>query len=114
MTSGAQGDGEDASASGETEGAGASADGKAAKALDTTSASPNGSRPRAERGSSRIIVRCAGRTAVGLVREHNEDNFVVANLSTGQIRPRDQVFEDDVVERGLIFAVCDGMGGAAA
>ena len=48
------------------------------------------------------------------MRDHNEDNFVVANLSTGQIVPRDQVFEDDVVDRGLIFAVCDGMGGAAA
>jgi PPM family protein phosphatase len=61
-----------------------------------------------------ITVRCAGRTAVGQVRDHNEDNFVVANLDTGQIRPRDQVFEDEISDRGLIFAVCDGMGGAAA
>jgi protein phosphatase len=62
----------------------------------------------------KITVHCAGRTAVGQVRDHNEDNFVVANLETGQIRPRDQVCEDEVAERGLIFAVCDGMGGAAA
>jgi serine/threonine protein phosphatase PrpC len=66
------------------------------------------------RSNGRIVVRCAGRTAVGQVRDHNEDNFVVANLGTGQIVPRDLVFEDDVLDRGLIFAVCDGMGGAAA
>jgi serine/threonine protein phosphatase PrpC len=66
------------------------------------------------RSRSRIMVHCAGRTAVGQVRDHNEDNFVVANLGTGQIRPRDQVCEDEVSPRGVIFAVCDGMGGAAA
>jgi protein phosphatase len=70
--------------------------------------------PAPEGGSVRIGVRCAGRTAVGQVRDHNEDNLVVANLGSGVIRPRDQVFEDEVGERGLIFAVCDGMGGAAA
>jgi protein phosphatase len=64
--------------------------------------------------ASRIVTRHAGRTAVGLVREHNEDNFVVANLGTGQLRPRDEVSEDEVGERGLVFVVCDGMGGAAA
>jgi protein phosphatase len=70
--------------------------------------------PAPEGAGGRIGVRCAGRTAVGQVRDHNEDNLVVANLGSGQIRPRDQVFEDEVGERGLIFAVCDGMGGAAA
>jgi protein phosphatase len=68
----------------------------------------------ADSSGVRISVHCAGRTAVGQVRDHNEDNFVVANLETGQIRPRDQVCEDEVAARGLIFAVCDGMGGAAA
>ena len=63
---------------------------------------------------SRIEVTCAGRTAVGQVRDHNEDNFVVANLDSGQVRPRDEVVHDDVGERGVMFAVCDGMGGAAA
>jgi serine/threonine protein phosphatase PrpC len=61
-----------------------------------------------------LIVRYAGRTAVGQVREHNEDNFVIANLSSGQIRPRDQSCEDEIGERGMLFSVCDGMGGAAA
>ena len=48
------------------------------------------------------------------MREHNEDNFVVANLTTGDVHPRDEVVEDEVGARGLMFAVCDGMGGAAA
>ena len=67
-----------------------------------------------EPAPSRIEVRCTGRTAVGQVRDHNEDNFVVANLESGQIRPRDEVVHDDIGERGVVFAVCDGMGGAAA
>lgn len=72
---------------------------------------PHSSPPPAPSG---ITVRCSGRTAVGQVRDHNEDNFVVANLATGEIQPRDEMFEDDIGDRGLIFAVCDGMGGAAA
>jgi protein phosphatase len=39
---------------------------------------------------------------------------VVANLTSGQIRARDVVLEDEVGERGMLFSVCDGMGGAAA
>ncbi len=69
---------------------------------------------RPGRSGGRITIRCAGRTAVGQVRDHNEDNFVVANLGAGEVRPRDQVFEDEVDDRGMLFAVCDGMGGAAA
>src|SRR5256885_1905037 len=69
---------------------------------------------RAAGASGRIAIRAAGRTAVGQVRDHNEDNFVVAHLGSGQVRPRDQVFEDEVDDCGLLFAVCDGMGGAAA
>ena len=64
--------------------------------------------------SSVIAVHSAGRTAVGQVRDHNEDNFVVANLGTGQLRPRDVIVNDDVNDCGILFAVCDGMGGAAA
>lgn len=73
-----------------------------------------GGEPLAPSIASGIVVRCAGRTAVGQVRDHNEDNFVVANLDTGQVQPRDEVFEDAISDRGVVFAVCDGMGGAAA
>jgi serine/threonine protein phosphatase PrpC len=61
-----------------------------------------------------LAVRYAGRSAVGLVREHNEDNFVIANLTTGELSPREASLTDVVGEGGLLFAVCDGMGGAAA
>jgi len=74
---------------------------------DPTTASDNIAR-------GQLTVRYAGRTAVGQVREHNEDNFVIANLSSGQIRPRDQSLEDEIGDRGMLFSVCDGMGGAAA
>jgi serine/threonine protein phosphatase PrpC len=79
---------------------------------DEVTTSQPGDRPATS--ASGIVVRCAGRTAVGQVRDHNEDNFVVANLATGEVQPRDEVFEDEIGDRGLIFAVCDGMGGAAA
>jgi PPM family protein phosphatase len=61
-----------------------------------------------------LNVRYSGRTAVGLVREHNEDNFVIANLTTGEVSERDTCLNDVVGDGGLLFAVCDGMGGAAA
>ncbi len=61
-----------------------------------------------------VRVRYAGRSAVGLVREHNEDNLVIANLASGTLSPREQVCTDQVGADGILFAVCDGMGGAAA
>jgi serine/threonine protein phosphatase PrpC len=64
--------------------------------------------------SSGLGLRFAGRSAVGLVREHNEDNFVIANLTTGDLAARETSLTDAVGEGGMLFAVCDGMGGAAA
>ena len=58
-----------------------------------------------------ITVRVVGRTDVGLVREHNEDNYLLADLATGSREP--QTFHT-VSSAGLLLAVCDGMGGAAA
>jgi serine/threonine protein phosphatase PrpC len=53
-------------------------------------------------------------TDVGLVREHNEDNFLVADLSAGVRGIDERTAIHRVGPRGSIFAVCDGMGGAAA
>ena len=58
-----------------------------------------------------ITVRVVGRTDVGLVREHNEDNYLLADLATGSREP--QTFHE-ISPAGLVLAVCDGMGGAAA
>jgi serine/threonine protein phosphatase PrpC len=58
-----------------------------------------------------IEVRIVGRSDVGLVREHNEDNYLLADLATGS---RDPATFHEVPREGLVLAVCDGMGGAAA
>jgi serine/threonine protein phosphatase PrpC len=63
---------------------------------------------------SGIRVRLFGRTDVGQIREHNEDNFLVADLT----RKSRSLMEGDRVQtvssRGTLMGVCDGMGGAAA
>ena len=62
-----------------------------------------------------IQFKVFGKTHVGLIREHNEDNFMLADLSSdaGPLEGEDE-FEGAVSDRGVAFAVCDGMGGAAA
>jgi protein phosphatase len=62
-----------------------------------------------------ITVDLQGRTDVGREREHNEDNFLIADLSRGQ-RGGPETHGSSVVVggHGLLLAVCDGMGGAAA
>ena len=62
-----------------------------------------------------ITIEVFGKTDVGLVREHNEDNFLIADV-TGGVRaaePRDP-FSFKLGEKGAALLVCDGMGGAAA
>jgi protein phosphatase len=61
-----------------------------------------------------VRVRIFGRTDVGMVREHNEDNFLVADLTQRVRKLQPEVRTHTVGERGTLFAVCDGMGGAAA
>jgi len=67
----------------------------------------------ANQGSG-IRVRLFGRTDVGQIREHNEDNFLVADLTrkSRSLMEGDRV--QNVSERGTLMGVCDGMGGAAA
>ncbi len=61
-----------------------------------------------------IHLRLFGRSDVGQVREHNEDNFVVADL-TRSVRGVAEGNASQVVgPRGMLLGVCDGMGGAAA
>ena len=70
-------------------------------------------------GSIRMLV--AGRTDVGLIREHNEDNFLIVDLGDGAApapasAPAAEVPARELRpgERGALVIVCDGMGGAAA
>ena len=61
-----------------------------------------------------ILVRVFGRTDVGLVREHNEDNFLIADLTSANRSILPEVRTHRIGSRGSVFTVCDGMGGAAA
>ncbi|HEU5305175.1 MAG TPA: protein phosphatase 2C domain-containing protein [Gemmatimonadales bacterium] len=63
-------------------------------------------------GSVRVSV--FGKTDLGRTREHNEDTFLVADLSTGNASLQPEVRHHDVGPRGSLFIVADGMGGAAA
>jgi protein phosphatase len=55
-----------------------------------------------------------GRTDVGQIREHNEDNFLIADLTRKSRSLMEADREQAVGPGGTVFAVCDGMGGAAA
>lgn len=61
-------------------------------------------------------VQFAGRTDVGLVREHNEDNLMALDLSERMQPPLADgtALRLEVGPRGALLVVCDGMGGAAA
>ncbi|MCB9601376.1 MAG: serine/threonine-protein phosphatase [Sandaracinus sp.] len=73
--------------------------------------------------SGPISYRLFGIIDVGLVREHNEDNFMTIDLTDGtntcwggedDPHSGEKLLQGEVRDKGLILAVCDGMGGAAA
>jgi len=61
-----------------------------------------------------LKVEVFGRTDVGRTRDHNEDSFLVADLTRRIASLQPEVREHEVGERGSLFVVADGMGGAAA
>ncbi len=73
---------------------------------------PAAEAPAAE-PAPKVTVHIAGATDVGRIREHNEDNYLLADL-TRATRGDTVSGSFTVGEAGLLFAVCDGMGGALA
>ena len=52
---------------------------------------------------------------MGLIREHNEDNFLIADVDAGlKTSSLDDNLQFTLGAKGALFLVCDGMGGAAA
>lgn len=64
------------------------------------------------KGSVRVSV--FGKTDLGRTRDHNEDTYLVADLSSGSVVSSATAAEHVVGPRGCLFMVADGMGGAAA
>jgi len=61
-----------------------------------------------------VTTQAFGKTDVGRVRPHNEDTFVIADLTTGEYHSGTTTAAFPVGTRGVLVAVSDGMGGAAA
>jgi serine/threonine protein phosphatase PrpC len=61
-----------------------------------------------------LKVEVFGRTDVGKTRDHNEDSFLVADLTRRIASLQPEVRDHEVGARGSLFVVADGMGGAAA
>jgi serine/threonine protein phosphatase PrpC len=61
-----------------------------------------------------VRISVFGKTDLGRTRDHNEDTFLVADLSTGNSNLQPEVRRHEIGPRGSLFIVADGMGGAAA
>ncbi len=55
-----------------------------------------------------------GQTDVGLVRNKNEDAFVIADLTGGSVAKEQRIARFEVGQRGVLLAVSDGIGGHQA
>ncbi|MBL8149559.1 MAG: Stp1/IreP family PP2C-type Ser/Thr phosphatase [Blastocatellia bacterium] len=64
--------------------------------------------------SGLITTNVAGITDVGLRRKNNEDNFLIADLTTGRVFLIPQRIGHRISENRLLLAVSDGVGGASS
>jgi serine/threonine protein phosphatase PrpC len=61
-----------------------------------------------------IRITVFGKTDVGRNRDHNEDSFLVADLSRNNASLKPEVRDHELGPKGTLLMVADGMGGAAA
>ena len=64
--------------------------------------------------SKPVRVEVFGKTDLGRARDHNEDRFLVADLTRKAASLLPDVRQHDIGPRGTLLVVADGMGGAAA
>src|SRR3954453_5366107 len=82
---------------------------------DTPASVPTeGAGSPAAKAEVEVKVKLFARTDVGQVREHNEDNFLVADLTRRSRGLLEANRATSIGHQGAVFAVCDGMGAAAA
>ena len=63
---------------------------------------------------SESLICVSARTDIGMRRDSNEDSMLVADLAAGTAAMSADMNVDDADERGMLMAISDGMGGAAA
>jgi protein phosphatase len=61
-----------------------------------------------------LWVAAFGQSDIGLVRENNEDSFLIVDLTTGAATPDSAALHHAIGENGSLFLVADGMGGVEA
>lgn len=67
-----------------------------------------------EAGQTAIRISAMGMSDMGRVRKNNEDNLVICDLTSGEVRVHPPLDAHPLGPRGTLFMVADGMGGEAS